>query len=373
MLQALIGIVLAVAIAFVVIIILVWCERRGLGQFQLRAGPNRIGPFGLLQPFADAIKLLTKEDIVPAKGDRLIHWIAPVLVFVPTLMLFAVIPVDNGGAAFPSLIQKDGIYVDLNIGILYIIAISTLEVIAVIMAAWSSNNKYSLVAAMRTAAQMISYEIPMVLAIVGVLLAVGSMQMSVIVGEQRIPFILLQPLGFLIYFLGATAELNRSPMDMLEAESEIVAGYQTEYSGMKFAIFYLAEFGNTAAVAAITAVLFLGGWKQPFSQEWFLLPPWLWLGIKMLSVYFILLWMRATLPRIRVDQLMGFAWKFLLPLALINILVIAMEVHFLDSLEWWLVPVNFAIAASLILLWSKMFFQLGRGRIDVAEIRAWYS
>lgn len=358
-LNALIGIVLIVSFVTTTIMIFIWLERRLIGRFQIRLGPNRAGRFGLLQPIADAIKVLIKEDIVPARGDKWVHWLAPVVVFVPTLMLFAVIPIA------PAYDGANAILADLNIGILYIIAIGTLGIIGIFMAGWASNNKYSLVGAMRAVAQMISYEIPMVLSIIGVLLMVGSLQMGRIVAEQTIPFILLQPLGFLIYFIGASAELNRCPMDLLEAESEIVAGYHTEYSGIKFSLFYLAEYGNALAISAIIATLFLAGWKQPFSQELFILPPWLWFVVKVFTVFFVIMWIRSTLPRLRVDQLMGFAWKFLLPLALINIFITALEVLFWPTSFWALVPINIAIAGGLIFLWSRLFFKLGGGRVEV--------
>lgn len=359
LLDGIIGIILIISFVLTFVMVFIWLERRLIGRFQIRVGPNRAGPFGLLQPVADAVKVLTKEDIIPVRGDKWVHWLAPVVVFVPALMFFAVIPLQEGA-----------IFADLNIGILYIIAIGTLGVIGIFMAGWASNNKYSLLGAMRAVAQMISYEIPMVLAIIGVLLMVGSLQMGTIVSKQVIPFILLQPLGFFIYFTAAAAELNRCPMDLLEAESEIVAGYHTEYSGMKFALFYLAEYGNALAISAIVATLFLGGWKQPFSQEFFILPPWLWFVIKIFTVFFILLWIRSTLPRLRVDQLMGFAWKFLLPLALINIFITGIEVlvleFWLPSVSYWvLVPINIAIAVGLIFLWSKAFFKLGGGRVEV--------
>ena len=359
LLDGIIGIILILSFVLTTVMVFIWLERRLVGRFQIRLGPNRAGRFGLLQPIADTIKVLIKEDIVPARGDKWVHWLAPIVVFVPALMVFAVIPIA------PAHDGANAILADLNIGILYIIAIGTLGIIGIFMAGWASNNKYSMIGAMRAVAQMISYEIPMVLSIIGVLLMVGSLQMGKIVSEQTIPFILLQPLGFLIYFIGASAELNRCPMDLLEAESEIVAGYHTEYSGIKFSLFYLAEYGNALAVSAITATLFLGGWKQPFSQEFFILPPWLWFVIKVFTVFFIIMWIRSTLPRLRVDQLMGFAWKFLVPLALINILITGLEVLFWPTSLWALVPVNIAIAVGLIFLWARLFFKLGGGRVEV--------
>ncbi|MCK4722803.1 MAG: NADH-quinone oxidoreductase subunit H, partial [Dehalococcoidia bacterium] len=224
----------------VVVMYFIYIERRGLGRFQIRQGPNRAGPQGLIQPIADAVKILLKEDIIPALGDRWVHWLAPLVAFVPALMIFAVIPWGHGA-----------ILADLNIGILYIVAISSLGVVGVFMAGWGSSNKYSLLGAMRDIAQMVSYEIPLVLSIVGVLIVTGSLSMVSIVDAQSIPFILLQPLAFIIFFIAALAEINRSPFDLLEADSEIVAGFHTEYSGMKYGLFMFAEYTHAFAVCCI--------------------------------------------------------------------------------------------------------------------------
>ena len=267
-LDSIIGITLILLFVFPMVMLFIWMERRFIARFQLRPGPNRCGPLGLFQPVADAVKILVKELIMPAKGDKLIHWVAPVIIFFAVFMVFAVLPIGKG---------EMGAFADLNIGILYIVAISSLAVIGIFMAGWGSNNKYSLIGAMRGVAQLISYEVPMMLSIVGVVLIVGSLQMSELVGKQTVPFILLQPLGFLIYFIGALTELNRSPMDEIEADSELTAGYFTEYSGMKFAMFYLAEYINTLAIAIIVTTLFLSGWKGPF------LPVWFWFLFKVLD------------------------------------------------------------------------------------------
>lgn len=344
------GLFVIIIIVFVLAMVMafIYFERRGLGRLQVRLGPNRVGPFGILQPVADAIKILLKEDIVPAKGDKLVHWWAPVVAFAPALMIFAVIPFENGA-----------LLADLNIGILYIVAVSSLSVVGVFMAAWSCNNKFSLIGAMRTVAQIVSYEIPLGLSIIGVALIAGSLSMNEIVTSQNIPFILLQPLGFLIYFISACAEMNRTPFDLMEAESEIVDGYHIEYSGMKFAMFYLVEYVEAVAVSAIITTLFLSGWKGP------LLPPFLWFLIKVVLVFFVIVWVRGTIPRIRVDQLMAFAWKCLLPLALINLFITGIEVIVLPQpLPWLIVFLNLAIMAILVLLWSRLF-TLGGGRVEV--------
>jgi len=339
-----------IIIGFVLLLVMgfIYIERRGMGRMQARLGPNRTGPFGLLQPVADAIKILLKEDIVPTKADKLVHWLAPVIAFAPVLMVFAVVPFQNGA-----------VLADLNIGILYVVAISSVTTVGIFMAGWGSSNKYSLLGAMRSVAAVVSYEIPLVLTIASVVLIVGSLSLNQIVLAQDIPFILLQPLGFLLYFIAGCAEINRSPFDLFEADSEIVAGFHTEYSGMKFALFYLAEYAEALAISAIITTLFLAGWRGP------LLPPWLWFTLKVIIVFFVMVWTRTTLPRVRIDQLMALAWKFLLPLALINLLITGIEVLTLPAaLPWVMILANFAIMVLLVLLWSK-FFRLGGGRVEV--------
>ena len=343
-----------IILAFVLTLVMgfIWFERRGMGRMQARIGPNRVGPFGLLQPVADAVKVLIKEDIIPAKADRLVHWLAPIVAFTPVLLVFAVVPFQNGA-----------LLADLNIGILYVVAVSSVTAVGIFMAGWGSSNKYALLGAMRDVASVVSYEIPVVISIVGVVLITGSLSLNQIVLAQTLPFILFQPLAFLIFFIGASAEINRAPFDLLEADSEIVAGFHTEYSGMKFALFYLVEYGEALAISAITATIFLGGWRGPW------LPPWLWFLIKIGAVFFFMVWIRTTVPRVRIDQLMALAWKFLFPLALINLVITGTEVLvWPEGLPWFLIFVNFAIAAVLILLWSKLF-RLGWGRVEVRTIR----
>ena len=344
------GVFVVVIFVFVMAMIMgfIWFERRAMAIMQARLGPNRAGPFGVLQPVADAIKILIKEDIVPAKGDKWVHWLAPVVAFVPVLMIFAVVPFQDGA-----------LLADLNIGILYVVAISSVSVVGIFMAGWASNSKYSLLGAMRQVASVVSYEMPVVLSIVGVVLLAGSLSLSQIVLAQDIPFILLQPLGFLLFFIGSLAEINRAPFDLMEADSEIVAGFHIEYSGMKFALFYLVEYGEALAISAIVTILFLGGWRGP------LLLPWLWFLIKVILVFFVIVWIRTTVPRVRIDQLMALAWKFLFPLALINLIITAIEIlAWPTASPWVIIPVNFAIMAALVLLWSKLF-KLGWGRVEV--------
>jgi NADH-quinone oxidoreductase subunit H len=337
-------------IAFTLIMVMgvIYVERRGLGRMQSRLGPNRTGPFGLLQPVADAVKVLLKENIVPDNADKIVHWLAPVVAFAPVLMIFAVVPFQNGA-----------LLADLNIGILYVIAISSVATVGVFMAGWGSSNKYSLLGAMRNVAAVVSYEMPLVLAVVGVVLVAGSLSMNQIVLAQDIPFILFQPLGFLIFFAAGCAEINRSPFDLMEADQELVAGFHTEYSGMKFAMFYLVEYAEAIAISAIITTLFLSGWKGPW------LPPWLWFIVKVFIVFFVMVWTRSTFPRVRIDQLMALAWKFLFPLALINLFITAIQVLIWpDALPWVLIFVNIAIMVILVVLWSKLF-KLGWGRAKV--------
>jgi NADH-quinone oxidoreductase subunit H len=345
---ALVAILLIIGAVLTIVIVFIWWERRLISRFQIRLGPNRCGPEGIFQPIATAIKILLKEDIVPEKADKLIHFIAPITVFVPILLIFGVVPVDKGA-----------ILADLNVGIIYVIAISSISVIGIFMAAWASGNKYSFISGMRSIAQMVSYEIPVVLSIVGIALVTGSFSMLKIVEAQTIPFILVQPLGFLIFFLGSLAEMNRSPFDLLEADSEIVAGYHIEYSGMKFAMFYLGEYGVALAYAGVITTLFLSGWQGP------LLWGIIWFLVKVMVVFSVIVWIRSTLPRFRVDQLMSFAWKAMLPMAVINLVLIAIEVLVLPaSFQWVMIILNFGFAAVLILLWSKLF-TLGGGRVAV--------
>ncbi|NUP89498.1 MAG: NADH-quinone oxidoreductase subunit NuoH [Candidatus Sumerlaeia bacterium] len=289
---------------------LIWWERKVSAHMQSRLGPMRVGWHGWLQSIADALKLLQKEDIVPARADRPVYWLAPLVVFVPAFLAFVCIPF--GKTLIPA---------DLNVGLLYILAITSVGVIGIFMAGWSSNNKYASLGAMRTVAQIVSYEVPLLLAVLGVVLMAGSLSMQSIVSAQTGAwFILLQPVGFLIYITAATAETNRTPFDIPEAESELVAGYHTEYSGMKFAFFFVAEYTNLFTVAALATTLFLGGWHGP------LLPPVVWFLLKSYSVIFLLMWLRWTFPRVRVDQLMSLGWKVLMPLAFANLAVTALVI-----------------------------------------------
>lgn len=286
-----------------------WIERKLVGRFQARVGPNRAGPFGLLQPIADAVKLLFKEDIIPRRADRLVFNVAPVVMLAPSLMALAVIPF--GDRTFVA---------DLNVAVLYVVAMSGLASLAVLMAGYSSANKLALFGSMRAVAMLVSYEIPLVMSILGVTILAGSMSMVAIVEAQTIPYILVSPIGVLVFLVAISAELNRPPFDVTEAESELVAGYLTEYSGMKFGVFYLAEFANVLLAGAIFAVLFLDGWEGA------ILPSHVWFLLKVMAFAFMASWVRATVPRLRLDQILGFAWKFLFPLSLFNVILLAAEV-----------------------------------------------
>lgn len=332
--------VVLLSLLALLVMVLQYIDRRLIARIQVRFGPNRVGPAGLLQPIADTIKLITKEDLRPGRADALVFTLAPLVAFVAAALAFAVIPFARGG-----------FLADLNIGILYIFAITTLGGIAIFMAGWSSNNKYSLYGAMRAAAQLMSYEIPVVLSILGVVIITESLSLMDIVEKQRVPFILLQPLGFLIYLAAGTAEVGRPPFDLLEAESEIIAGYHTEYSGMRWALLQLGEYVASFAVAAVVATLFLGGWKGPGPA----VLGYLWFFLKAMAVYLLMLWVRGSLPRVRIDQMMGFAWKFLLPLALFNVFITGAEALVWPDFPWWLFPINIAIALGLIVLWSSLF------------------
>jgi NADH-quinone oxidoreductase subunit H len=296
--------------------LLTWIERRGLAYFQDRKGPNRVGPFGLFQPIAEAIKTITKEDITPRDADRWVHFLGPVVILASTVMAFAVLPWGN-------LIP-----VDINVGVLYIIAVSALHTVGILMAGWASNNKFALLGGMRGVAQAISYEIPQVMSLVAIVMLVGSMSVVDVIQNQSgffgLAWHIFTPVGllaFIIFWIASLAEGERPPFDNPEAESELVAGYMTEYGGMKFAVLFLANYMTNFAICAVTAGVFLGGGNGPGSNIPILgtlLSVFYFLG-KTFSLFFLMVWIRAVVPRLRIDELMSFAWKFLLPLALVNI------------------------------------------------------
>lgn len=342
--------------ALVLALLLIWITRKVVSRIQDRIGPNRVGPYGLFQTVADALKLLSKEDITPASADKIPYLLAPVLSVVGVLMTLAVIPFG------PALIGAD-----LNVAVLYLVALGSLSIMAALMAGWGSNNKYALLAGFRVVAQLLSYEIPMVLAMLAPVLLVGTMSMQQIAEAQSLYlgpinlglgwFIFLLPGAFLIYLTAALAEAEQTPFDLLEAESELVAGFHIEYSGMKFAMFFLAQFLNSFFLGAIAVVLFLGGWQGPLAGQIPLLGP-IYLLAKTFFVYVVIQWIKGTFPRVRIDQMMQFAWKVLVPLvlALITAQMIIMKL----PLPMWmnyllLLAANIAVVVAVLYLLGNYF------------------
>src|SRR5574337_779199 len=310
-----------------------WIERKVIADIQVRLGPMRVGPHGLLQPIADGLKLMFKEDLIPSQVERVVFLLAPSLSIIPAFLAFAVIPFGDTTTLFGLLSRPVTLHItDIDVGVLFVFGAASLGVYGIVLAGWSSNNKYALLGGLRSAAQLISYELSMGLSVVGVLMLTGSLSLVDIVKAKQgvewilgvLPhprwFIFSQPLGFLIYLTCALAETNRAPFDLPEAETELVAGFHTEYSSMKFAMFFMAEYANMITVSALATTLFLGGWLGPIA------PSPVWFIGKVFLLLFLFIWLRATLPRFRYDQLMQFGWKRLLPLALLNIAVTAVFV-----------------------------------------------
>ncbi len=331
-------------------------ERKGLGRIQNRYGPNRVGFFGSLQPIADAIKSLTKEDIVPQTADKLVHLLAPILLVLAAFSVYAVLPVG-----------RNMVLVNLDAGVLFFFAIGSVTEVAVFMAGWSSRNKYSLLGAMRAIAQMISYEVPLILSSLTVIMATGSLSTVTIVEKQAgfsriLPhWFLFTPwgfAGFVLFMIAATAESNRSPFDLPEGESEIIAGYYIEYSGFKFALFFLGEYLGMFAISGLAITLFLGGWNAPLPfLTW--VPSYLWFFAKLLTLIVAFIWVRGTLPRLRMDQLMNFAWKFMLPMALLNLITAAVW-HFMPS-----GPVRWLVSIVLVVV---PYTLLGRNQMHKSHL-----
>jgi NADH-quinone oxidoreductase subunit H len=309
------GLVLAL-LPIIIVIFLIWAERKIVARMQDRLGPNAsgpyAGPYAIFQTIADAIKMLTKEDVVPAKADRWVFNAAPVVILTVAIAVWAVIPLGSG------LIGAD-----LNIGILYVLSLGAGSLVSLMMAGWGSNNKYALIGALRAIAQLISYEVPQLLSILVVVMVAGSFSMQEIIAAQDVAFVFTLPVTALLFLVASLAEVGRVPFDLAEADSEIVAGYFVEYSGMKFGQFYLSEFINNLALCAITATLFLGGWRGPFVDSVPVLGS-LWLLSKTVAVFFLFMWLRGTMVRLRIDQMLTFNWKFLVPLALVNVCVVAL-------------------------------------------------
>jgi NADH-quinone oxidoreductase subunit H len=354
-LQPVAGVVLCVAVIVglfpALFALTVLLERKGLGRIQNRIGPNRVGPFGILQPIADGIKSLTKEDIVPLSADAVVHFLAPVVLVVAVFMGFAVLPMG-----------RNMTLVNMDASLLFYFAIGASTELSVFMAGWSSRNKYSLLGGMRAVAQMISYEVPLLMSSVTVVMIAGSLSLNKIAEAQNhytwgLPhWYIFTPWGlasFVMYAIAGTAETNRSPFDLPEGESELVAGYFTEYSGFKFALFFLGEYLAMFSISGLGATLFLGGWSAPFSfLGW--VPSWIWFFGKLLVSMCVFIWVRGTLPRLRQDQLMNFAWKFVLPLTMLNLMVAALW-HFLgDGWERWVVCSAILALAYVGMAWAGM-------------------
>jgi NADH-quinone oxidoreductase subunit H len=315
-----------------VIAYLTLLERKVIAFMQVRLGPMRVGPYGLLQPIADGLKLMLKEDIVPDRADRLVFTMAPIITLIPAFIVFAVIPF---GPTIEIFGRQISLYItDLNIGVLYVLSVSSIGILGIILGGWASNSKYPLLGALRSAAQMVSYEVALGFSIIGVLMMAGTLSLVGIVEAQRTGgmwYVFLQPVGFLLFFVCGVAETNRAPFDLPEAESELVAGFHTEYSGFRFSLFFLAEYASMIVVSAMAVTLFWGGWLRPFPGVEALafldiVPPFLWFGIKVLIFLYFYLWFRASWPRYRYDQLMKVGWQYLLPIAIANVIVTAILV-----------------------------------------------
>jgi len=340
---AVIGVVVTATFVLVMDIFLVWVERKVVARFQDRLGPNRLGPFGLIQPFADIIKLLIKEDITPVGADKILFNLAPILALATVVSIWAVIPFSSTmlGA-------------DLNVGVLFIVAIGAIGTLSIIMAGWASNNKYALLGALRMVAVLVAYEVPMVIALLVPVILARSMSLQTIVQSQNVWFIVLAPVAAFVFLITAIAELGRSPFDLNEAESEIVAGYHIEYTGMKFGLFYAGELLHALTMGAIFSTLFLGGWRLAAAEQFPILGV-LWLLIKSFFIYWVIMWIKYTVPRIRIDHMMILNWKLLTPLALATVVVVALLDKILVGVgasQLGYVLVMFA--ANLVIIWTTL-------------------
>ena len=353
----------------VVVLSMVWLERKALGRLQLRLGPTRTGPMGLMQPIADAVKLILKEDIVPNSSDRAIFWAAPVIVAISAFMIWVTIPAAEG------LVLRN-----LELGLLYITAFAVMGILGLVLAGWGSANKYGVLGGLRSAAQLISYEIPVIMVVVAVGMLAGSLDLREIVASQgQIPYVLILPLGMVVFFIAGLAEVGRTPFDIYHAESEVVGGPFVEYSGAHWSVFFLAEYINTFAIAALVTLLFLGGWSWPWNTAalaWLpALPSWPWLApllsvlwflFKVYAVILVVFWIRGTFPRLRIDQLMAFAWKAMVPLSFYAIVVTAVYLYY-DWPGWTLTLMS---AAGLGVVGYIVYRRMTAPARRVAEVRA---
>ncbi|MEW5868693.1 MAG: NADH-quinone oxidoreductase subunit NuoH [Chloroflexota bacterium] len=357
--MTIIGVVVIAAFVLVVDIILVWVERKTVARFQDRLGPNRLGPFGLIQPIADVIKLLIKEDITPEGADRVVYNLAPIIALATVLLLWAVIPFA------PTMLGAD-----LNVAVLYIVAIGAIGTLGIIMAGWASNNKYALLGAFRMVAQVVSYEVPMVIVLLVPVLLANSMAISEIIARQSIWYIIMVPLAGAIFLTTAIAELGRAPFDLSEAESEIVAGFNIEYTGMKFGLFYAGELLHALTMGALFSCFFLGGWRG-FGVERFPILGVFYLFAKAMFMYWVIMWVKYTVPRLRIDHMLGFNWKFLTPLALALVVVVAIMDKVLAGTSNLVYALGM-LAANLVLGWITLQILRSYARLErrrVAEPR----
>lgn len=355
------GVIVIATVMLVLDIFLVWLERKVVARFQVRLGPNRLGRYGLLQPFADVLKLLIKEDTTPLGADKFLYNLAPIIALATVLLLWGVIPYA------PTIVGAD-----INVGVLYIVAVGAIGTLGIIIAGWSSNNKYALLGAFRAVALMISYEVPMVLALLIPVMLADTMGINAIVASQNVWFIFVAPVAALIFLISAIAELGRAPFDMTEAESELVAGYVTEYSGMKFGLFYAGELLHALTMGALFATLFLGGWRGPFVGQIPILGA-VYLLVKALFMYWVIMWVRYTLPRVRIDHMLSLNWKFFTPLALVVLTVTALLDRILEGAgASTLVYTLVMLGANLLVGWITLTLLRSyarRERVKVAEPR----
>ncbi len=348
------SVVLFIGFISVAVLVMTYAERKALARIQQRIGPMRTGPFGILQPIADALKLLSKEDLLPGRSDKVSFWLAPMVVFVPAFMLWVTVP-----------FTRDLVIRNLELGAFYFIAVSGVSVTGLLMAGWASFNKYAMLGAARSAAQLISYELPLIVSVISVVMIAGTTDLTgIVLAQTGTWFIVLQPVAFTLFLLAGLAEVGRTPFDIPVAESELMGGPLIEYSGIRWSMFFFAEYANTLAIAVLATLLFLGGWRGPApSSGWTEdLVHALWMLVKVVGVTFVIFWIRASIPRLRIDQLMALAWKLLLPLAFANIVLTGLYL-FYDWPDWVIVVLSLAVlAASAALYYHRRRSQVLRPR-----------